>query len=35
MYLLHNDLQVDVPGGRGLNGGAADFYVGAGIGWRW
>ena len=33
-YLLTNNVQLDISGGAGLNRAAPDFFVGAGIAWR-
>ena len=33
-YLLTDDLQLDISGGAGLNHAAPDFFVGAGVAWR-
>jgi len=34
-FLVTDDLQIDFAGGAGLNAPAPDFYVGAGLAWRW
>lgn len=34
-YLLRNNLQLDINGGVGLNHAADDYFVGAGVGWRY
>lgn len=34
-YLLSNDLQLDVNGGVGLSDAADDYFVGAGVAYRW
>ena len=35
IYLVTNDLQLDVAAGTGLTDNALDFYVGGGVSWRW
>jgi len=34
-YLVTDNLQIDFAAGAGLNAPAPDFYVGAGLAWRW